>query len=246
MLKIAICDDNNSVCSKIESIILEYKKYQSLEISIDVFWTGESLIEFIKKEYSFDLIFLDIELGTTTGIEVGNIIRSEFNDYISKIVFISGVDGYEMSLFEVQPLNFLRKPIRAENIYKSIELVLKILNLIDRDVFIYSLNNDFYKVLYKDVIYFESQKKKIKVVNSNINNNANEFYGSLEKLKESLPEVFIKTHRAYIVNFFHVKSLKSSSLVMSNGDTVPVSRNNIKALREKLLEFEKFKRDARL
>lgn len=89
MLRIAICDDNNSVCSEIEKIILNYQKYSCVKFDIDVFFTGESLINFIEKERDFDLIFLDIELGTTTGIEVGSKIRVEFDDHISKIVFIT-------------------------------------------------------------------------------------------------------------------------------------------------------------
>lgn len=71
MLRIAICDDNNLVCSQIEEYILEYQRLSFRKFDVNIFYTGEDLINFIKNDNSFDLIFLDIELGTITGIEVG-------------------------------------------------------------------------------------------------------------------------------------------------------------------------------
>lgn len=75
-----------------------------MKIDVEVFDSGESLLEFIKKEHGFDLIFLDIEIGTTTDIVVGRKIRSELDDYISKIVFISSKEGYERKLFDIHCL----------------------------------------------------------------------------------------------------------------------------------------------
>ena len=53
-----------------------------------MFYSGEKLIEYLKKEDKFDLIFLDIELGNTRGTEVASHKRNKFDDYMSKIVFI--------------------------------------------------------------------------------------------------------------------------------------------------------------
>jgi len=89
MLNIAICDDNKYICSIVEEIINDYKKKSEKEIRVEVFYSGEKLIEYLKNKDKFDLIFLDIELENTTGIEVASHIRNKFNDHISKIVFIT-------------------------------------------------------------------------------------------------------------------------------------------------------------
>ncbi|MFW5669090.1 MAG: LytR/AlgR family response regulator transcription factor [Acetivibrio ethanolgignens] len=114
MVKIAICDDDAYICSEIEKVIFDFGKTSTVEMEIEVFYSGEELIHFMEKEYSFDLVFLDIELGETTGIEV-----NEFDNYISKIVFITSKDGYEQKLFDVQPLNFIKKPLDHEKIKRS-------------------------------------------------------------------------------------------------------------------------------
>lgn len=145
MLKIAICDDNNCICLQVEKIILDYETVCMKKIDITTFSTGESLIDFIRNEHSFDLIFLDIELGSITGMEIGATIRDELDDYISKIVFITSKNGYESSLFDIQPLNFIRKPIEDKKIYKCIDLTLKLLGK-ENKVFEYKKDYDIIKI----------------------------------------------------------------------------------------------------
>ncbi|MGL5254506.1 MAG: hypothetical protein ACRC9L_05890 [Brevinema sp.] len=69
MINIAICDDDNAVCTQIESILLEYAKQVALPVEISVFYCGESFLDFLGRGKSFDLIFLDIELGAINGVK---------------------------------------------------------------------------------------------------------------------------------------------------------------------------------
>jgi len=163
MLNVAICDDNKYICSIIEEIFNDYKNKSKIEIRVEVFYSGEKLIEHLKNEDKFDLIFLDIELGNITGIEVASHIRNEFDDHMSKIVFITSKNGYEQKLFEVQPLNFIKKPIDSRKLKKCIQLAIKLLK-IENKSFRYKKGNNIIKVDVKDILYFESKGKKIKII----------------------------------------------------------------------------------
>lgn len=59
MIKIAICDDDAYICSEIEKVILDFRKTSTVEMEIEVFYSGEELISFMEKGDSFDgeLIF---------------------------------------------------------------------------------------------------------------------------------------------------------------------------------------------
>jgi len=70
----------------------------------------------MKKEHSFDLIFLDIELKLMSGIEAGRIIRKEMDNQTILIVYISGKENYYKDLFEIRPMSFLQKPIEERKI----------------------------------------------------------------------------------------------------------------------------------
>lgn len=242
MIRIAICDDDNYICSQIEKYILNYSNTKNIRFDIEVFYSGESLTNFIMKEHGFDLIFLDIELITQTGVQVANKIRNEFDDYLTKIVFITSRDGYEQQLFDVQPLNFIKKPIDFEKLKKCIELTIKLLG-IDSQIFEYKKGYDLIKVNIKDILYFESKRKKIKIVT---NSNEDDFYGSLENIKKSLPKSFIEPHGSFLINFDKIERITKDTVFMKDGLEIPLSQRNLKKVRSIMIEFEREKRNANI
>ena len=93
MFKIAICDDVKAICDELKYVILNVEKnIVHEEIDVNIFYSGDSLITELREGHKYDLIFLDIELGSKiNGINVGHVIRNEMDDYITQIVYISSV-----------------------------------------------------------------------------------------------------------------------------------------------------------
>lgn len=87
-----------------------------IKVDVEVWYSGESIQNDLKKGIELDLLFLDIELVQENGIAVGKFIRSEMENMQTHIVYISSKESYAMQLFKVQPLDFLIKPISAEQI----------------------------------------------------------------------------------------------------------------------------------
>lgn len=242
MLKIAICDDNIHICSEIEKAIIDYAKTSLYNIDIEVFIRGEELIDFIQKEHAFDIIFLDIELGSTTGIDIGSKIRNQLNDYISKIVFISSKTGYERRLFDMQPLNFLDKPIDQESLIRCIELTLKMLDK-EKKIFKYKVGHDFKQVAIKEIMYFENRLRKVSIV---MCDGIDEFYESLENIKKQLPNTFVSPHASYIVNYTYIEKISKETIFMKNGVAIPISKRKLKEVHNLQIQFIKGIRDVNL
>lgn len=234
MLEIAICDDDNEICLEIEKIILNYRNNLDIKMNIDIFYSGERLIEFIKKEHPFDLIFLDIELKTITGIEVGRKIREELCDHISKIVFITSKTGYEEQLFDLQPLNFIKKPIDEIKVRKCIDLTYMLYSM-ENKVFKYKKDYNIIKVKTKNILYFEKVGRKTRIVTEEGEDFFNE---SISKVKDRLPKTFIETHCSFIVNFDRITCLDKNFVIITNYDEIPVSQKNIKNIRTMLIDSE--------
>ena len=73
MLYIGICDDDEGVCAELERMLYDYAEQNKIQMDIDIWHRGESLCRFLReKEQIPDVLFLDIELLTTNGIE-GNV-----------------------------------------------------------------------------------------------------------------------------------------------------------------------------
>ena len=242
MLKIAVCDDDNTICSIIEKNIIDYGKASYVKVDIETFNRGEELLEFIEREHSFDLIFLDIELGTTTGIKVGTKIREDFDDHISKIVFVTSKNGYENELFDIQPLNFLRKPIDISKLQKCLDVAIKILG-IENKTFEYKKGVDVVKVSLKDILYFQKEGKKIKIVTMN---GENFFLETLAGIQNKLPEIFIEPHGSYLVNFEKIIRSSKDKLILVNKIEIPVSQRNLTNIRAMLLKSEREKKNVTL
>lgn len=232
MINIGICDDDKYICCELEEIIFEYAQSREIQISVDVFNSGEELLNYMKTDYTYDLIFLDIEINSITGIEVATKIRNDFNDHIVKIIFITSKDGYEPELFSVQPFEFLKKPIDKSKLLKVLSLVEKIL-IIDELKFTYKKSFDFIKVNIGEILYFEKEAKKIKIVTFN---EVDYFYDTVENLMLRLPSIFVRTHSSFIVNFEKIKYLKKESVKLVNDDEIPLSQRNRAILRKKMVD----------
>ncbi|MGL4522400.1 MAG: LytR/AlgR family response regulator transcription factor [Bacilli bacterium] len=241
MLKVAICDDDTFTCSEIERIIFDFESTSTTIIDVEVFYSGEKLISFLKNEHHFDLIFLDIELRTISGIQVGSTIRNDLDDHLSKIVFITSKVGYEQQLFDLQPLNFIKKPIDKSKLLNCILLALK-LKEVEQQTFQYKKGYDYFNVKIKDIIYFESQGKQVKIVTHTTEDT---FYETLENIKKRLPKVFVESHRAFIVNFNKIEHITNQTAYLVQGLTVPISQRSIKNIRSMLIENEREKLNGR-
>ena len=236
MFKIAVCDDVASVCNELKTMIMNMKNdLICKEITIDTFYSGEALIDNIKEENLYDLIFLDIELGKINGVEVGHIIRKQMEDYVTKIIYISSKDIYDRQLFDVQPLHFLKKPIDSKKVFDDIQLAMKISEKENRNFEFKSFRNTI-KVPYRDILYFESRGRKVFLVGTKNNYT---FYGNINSLEEVLPKFFIHPNRSYFVNYEFVTCFKFEELIMTDGSVIPISRNKRKEIRELQLVFER-------
>mgnify|MGYP005838942493 CR=1 FL=1 len=232
MLRIAVCDDENSICTQLESILLGFNKILSQRIEVEVFYSGEALCRFLSEGTYFDVIFLDIELHLINGIEVGKKIRDEMNNEITQIVYISGKDSYAMELFDVRPLNFLIKPLREEKIK---EVVRKAIQLIEKgnQLFEYKNGRTNNIVPLKDILYFESDGKKVIIFTQG---DKHEFYGKLSDIEQQLGDQdFIRIHKSYLVNYFHVIEYQYDYVNMSNKTILSISQQNRKSVRDRLL-----------
>ena len=221
MINIAICDDEKAICSQLENILLEYSNSAYLKIDVSIFYNGESLLDYLNQGNFFDLIFLDIELGQINGVEVGRQIRKVLKNFESEIVYISGNDGYDRQLFDVQPLHFIPKPIIESFVIDDLKLALERTGR-SGGFFKYQKGYNTYKIPISEIIYFESLNREIKIVTLN---KTDCFYGPLEDVSFNVSKhQFLQIHRSYLINYNHANVLRYSEVVMSNGETLPISR----------------------
>lgn len=235
MFKIAICDDEPSICSQIDQILIENREIFHFEIDTEVFYSCDRLITYMQDGNYFDLIFLDIEMEGLNGLELGLIIRNELDNQSLQIVYVSGKERYLKDLFDVRPMHFLSKPIEKKCLLEDVRLAMR-LNRRFNDVFCYKKSWKTYSIPLKEIIYFQSTSREITIITTSGNEI---FYGKLSEIYTQLKDYsFIQIHKSFLVNFEHVIEFGYNKIKMSNLNYLPISQSKRKKIREFRLKYE--------
>lgn len=233
MLRIAICDDVKSITSQLEDILIELGKKHSVQVDIDVFYSGSMLIEYLIRGNSFHLIFLDIEMENVDGIQAGLKIRNDMEDDDTQIAYISGKSSYAMDLFQIRPIDFIVKPLQMKNVEEVFLTALRIINS-KNSHFKYKKGHSYNKMEAKDIMYFEGNDRKINIITKD-GMVFDSFYGSMDDIYEQVKDLeFLFIHKSYVVNNLFVKSYRYDKVIMSNDTELPISQSKRKTSREKI------------
>ena len=89
MYHIGVCDDEREVCIQLADMVYAYDRQMNIGIDVSIWNTGEALYQDLRNHRPIDLLFLDIELVSMDGIQIGRQNRTELanqdisNAYIS-------------------------------------------------------------------------------------------------------------------------------------------------------------------
>lgn len=235
MLRIAVVDDEYAVAVQTERCWLEACKTLELETETELLCSGEEMIHALKKENQYKILFLDIEMGECSGIDVSRFLRDTLQDEATQIVFVTGKEGYDRQLFEFRPFAFLPKPVNTEKIREILSKYLRIFGK-KQETFEYKIGHSTNLVKIEDILYFESFDRKVQITTAK---NADEFYGSIQKISKQLSNKgFFMPHKSYLVNYRFVKSIRPDSLLLANDVLIPIAKGKHKDITRLLFEME--------
>lgn len=196
--------------------------------------TGESLRCYLESGSHLDILFLDIELFKMTGTEVGSYIRNQLDNMSMQIIYISGKASYAQQLFKTQPLDFLVKPVLQQQINDVMDMAARIIKK-RNSKFEFKQGKDYYYIPMGDIIYLESNGRKVKVVTLK---KTFEYYGRLKETVKRLSEDFILIHKSYIINKEYVFRYTYEMVELVDGTILSISLANRKLVRDKILRDE--------
>jgi len=234
MINIAICDDTYEEVEIISSYVSKNLEDLNISFKISTFSEGQDLIEQMSSSrQNFDIIFLDIYMEFSNGIDIARKIR-EF-DKECKIIFITSSKDHAIDGYEVRALNYILKPINEEKLNDAIKIAIESLNKENHKVVIRNKKGN-YKILYKDILYAES---KARVVNIYLKSSeVISFYSKLDDFIKTLQdERFLKCHKSFAVNMDYVLKIENNSIFMNNNITIPISSSNIVGIKDSYFNY---------
>lgn len=196
----------------------------------------DALVEISNKE--IDLIFLDIQINNDNGVEFAKKIKLREIG----VVFATAYDEYAVEAFSLNAIDYLLKPFSQERVNQSIQkAVEKIFKGKKTEKYLKKLT--FWKgekmvvIAPEDILYITVDERKVVLeTTKGTLTDAGPLQNTFEKLD---PNIFIRTHRSYIVNLEKIEEIIPWFNNTYNLKLVDLKETEIPVSRSYLQEFKK-------
>ena len=229
-MRIAIVDDERPAREELRYEI--EKQYPEAEIMTAS--SGAEMLE-ILAEQSFDLLFLDVNLGDMKGIELAPAIRKLHPEML--ICLVTAYSEYAVKAFELGIDDYIVKPFQGERLARILERAVPAEEeALPHRIPIHQKERTVYEKP-ENIVFIETYERGCRIYTTEECYYDSHSIGSYEKM---LP-AFFRIHKSYLVNPEKIRELflmrKNSFCLRVEGyedQILPIARDKLKALRELL------------
>lgn len=231
MVNVCIVEDEKAEAGLLKKYIEQYALESGEEFHVTHLSDGIDLVDGYKSQY--DLILLDIQMKHMDGMAAAQKVRTIDQDVI--IIFITSTVQYAVQGYTVDALGYVLKPASFVQLRQLFDKAMVRIRAKREHVYIrVSVDDRQLKIDCENIFYIESSRNNV------ILHCREEEYvtlGPLKKFEEMLePHGFSKCHNAYIVNLSHVEGVKKEEVILTTGETIPISRARKKEFMASLAE----------
>ena len=236
MIHIAICDDSKQERQILAALFKRYQELHATPLQIHIFQNGFSLLDAIDQGKRFDITILDILMPGENGIEIARNIRASGTD--TEIIFLTSSPEYAVDSYEVKAQNYLLKPVTEEKFFASMDSILGELDEKDTASFIiYTTEKQYSRIRVSSLVYGEVTHRTITLhLADQTMISAVMTFTEFQDILKAYPD-FIYPHRSYAVNMNYIQYVTKSDIILTDGQKIPLSRNNYTKISEQFLNF---------
>lgn len=233
-MRIAVCDDEKFYREKITALLQKYLSGHQLDSVIDIFCSGEEFLSQSSNAVKYDIVFMDINMEQTDGIETAMRIRAfQSNTYI---VFVTAFIKYALDGYKVNAVRYIMKDTLDAAISECMGAILQKMQL--RQISFSFIEGE--KKLYTDnLLYVESKKHKSVFYYQEEHLTKYQIYEKLDDIEKVLNGAgFLRLHKSYLVNMRHIRKISNYIAELSTGEELPIPRIRYQAVKQKFVEYK--------
>lgn len=229
---ILVCEDEPQCRERIQGMIDRWIStcgYRGIKTLM--FSSSEDLLNECNKGLKADILFLDILFqNEMDGMQAAKQIRQL--DESLAIVFVTNAEAYAMEGYAVRAFRYLRKPVRYEDIVLCLDVAYTQHTLGRKGYLTVQDGRERMSILYEEILFLEAQWPHTLIFQYTMKEPAR-LHARISDLANQLPEdLFVPCHRSYIVNIMHVRGIRKNELILSAGQSLPVSRACVNQVNE--------------
>lgn len=221
MVRAIICDDNRHILNHYQDILKEIAVKNGIDLKITQCENGEQLLFLLSDNPNkVDIIYLDILMGEINGIETAKNLRNI--GCMAQIIYLTTSNEYVFEAFDVEPYYYIVKDEVSKEKFK--EIFLKAVESIKKrneDFILVASGSTTIKLQLDKILYFEIRNRLVTV---HTLKDSIDYYSTLDEIEQSLKEKgFVRCHRSYLVNCYHIQKLTRTKISLSDETEIPVS-----------------------
>lgn len=215
-------------CGIAKKEIEAYFSDKSITCSIDIYLTGSALLS---SNVNYDLLIMDIALGKENGLQVA---KKYTVGKRTRVILLSSHTDELPNGYKIGAFRFLTKPIQKQDLAEALDSVLKSLGQ-DQWLTCFDQYRREHKIFLPEIFCIEAYHRKCFI---RTKDQTYECFSGIQQISQQLRSpAFFQTHRSYIVNMAHIRSIGHQILTLTNGLSVPISRPNVAAFRQKYEDY---------
>lgn len=230
-MKIAICDDEKEYRKIIADYVNTYFNDKSNDFKCSEFDSGEALLS---SNQNFDILFLDIELGDSNGIEIAKEIQKKYANTI--ILIVTSYRQYLDAAMDLKVTRYIDKPITRNRIFSALDKASSEIN--ETVIVLHMKDNRIARIKQSDIVFAEAKLKGVTIYCNN------EYYRIKETMKQLrsmlTSSCFAIPHNSYIVNLNYVKNFKRDEIYLTDpyaSQRISIATRKQPDFKRKFLDF---------
>jgi DNA-binding LytR/AlgR family response regulator len=237
-LKVLAVDDEHSQLQDLARLLRSSPVVEAVECASD---GHDALVKASGERY--DAIFLDVRMPGLDGVELGRVLRRFAAP--PQLVFVSAYDSAAVDAFELQALDYLRKPVSRHRLEEALErVVTAVANGTAREaggptgesevVAVANVRNGATRLIARSsILYVQSHGDFVRIV---VEDGRYLLRTTLTEIQRRWEQFgFVRIHRQYVANLNNAVELRpqfggTAELSFGDGHTIPVARRHVPEL----------------
>ena len=214
-IKCIAIDDEPLALKKVASFIERMNGPRLLK----TFTSALDAIPFLKEE-KVDLIFLDIQMESFTGIQFLETVASR-----PQIIITTAFEQYALKGFDFHVTDYLLKPYSFDRFVQAMDRVMENLKQTngsgeERDFFFVKTEYRLEKVFFNDVLFVEGMRDYLQIVTKSKKIMTLQHFSFMESKLKS-PQ-FVRVHKSFLVSVNNIESIERNRIKISDR-LIPIS-----------------------
>ena len=234
MLRVAVCDDEKSVCEHVCGLVRAWGRERGAEVSTSAFASADQLL-FSLGDGAPDVALLDIEMPGTDGMELARRLRADGAP--TQVIFVTGIIDHVFEGYDVDAVSYLLKPVREGRLFSALDRARARLGRAEPALVVEDAGETV-RVPLSRICVAEARGHATELSLADGSRHAcSQGIARMEEELAARSGLFFRAHRSYLVNLAHIRRITRREVEMDTGAVVPISRGRWEPLNQAWLAW---------